>query len=258
VTAALTVTGWREIFLLLAAATALAAVAIWRVVPERAQDGPPAAVRELLAGFGAIFTSRLFWRIAPLTIASQATFLAVQGLWSGPWLRDVGGLPPTDVGRHLLFIATAMVAGFLAIGWLAERLGRLGIPALVVAIVAISCFMVSQAVLAMGQTAVLTPAWIAFGFFGTGGILPYAALSQRFAAPLAGRLNTALNVLVFVAAFAQQWWIGWLLERWPGTTATAYAADGYQGAFALMLLLQGAALAWFFLAGRLYPRQVGR
>jgi len=253
VTAALTIMGWREIFLVLAVATALAALAVWRIVPERPQDGPPASARELLAGFGSIFTSRLFWRAAPLTVASQASFLAVQGLWSGPWLRDVAGFPPAEVGRHLLLIAAAMVAGFLGIGGLAERLGRLGIPAIAVAIGAMACFMLSQAMLAAGATPYLTAAWIAFGFFGTAGILPYAALSQRFPAALAGRLNTALNVLVFVAAFAQQWWIGALLERWPATTASAYAPAGYTAAFAIMLLLQAAALAWFFLAPRFDP-----
>jgi hypothetical protein len=89
------------------------------------------------------------------------------------------------------------------------------------------------------------PLWLAFGFFGTAGILPYAALSQRFPAALAGRLNTTLNVMVFSAAFAAQWGMGAIVALWPGETPGAYALEGYRTAFAVMLALQALGLAWF-------------
>ena len=86
---------------------------------------------------------------------------------------------------------------------------------------------------------------MAFGFFGTAGIVPYAALSQAFPAHLAGRVNTALNLLVFVMAFVAQWAIGAVIDLWPQTADGGYAAQGYQVAFAVMLALQVLALAWY-------------
>lgn len=248
VQAAVALIHWRGVFLVLAGLTLVVALAIWLAVPEKKPDGgrPPDA-RALLLGSLSVFTSPLFLRAAPITVASQATFLAIQGLWTGPWLRDVAGLAPPDVARHLLWIALAMTAGFVTLGGMATRLSRIGIPPMTLAIGAMVAFLLSQLPIVLQWTALGLPAWIAFGFFGTAGSLPYAALSQRFPAALAGRLNTALNMLVFVGAFAAQWGIGWILQGWPGTTATAYAADGYAAAFALMMLLQALGLGWFLL-----------
>jgi hypothetical protein len=91
------------------------------------------------------------------------------------------------------------------------------------------------------------PLWILFGFFGTTGILSYAVLSQAFPAALAGRVNTAVNLLVFIAAFTGQWGIGAVISLWPAS-ARGYHPQGYQAAFALVLALETLAFAWF-----LYP-----
>ena len=125
VEAALQVTDWRGVFVFLGALTLAAAAAIFVVVPERKSDYAPAPLRDQMGGVVKVFTSPVFWRIAPLTVAAQAAFLAIQSLWSGPWLRDVAGLGRADVANHLLLIAMAMIAGFLLMGLIAERLGRL-------------------------------------------------------------------------------------------------------------------------------------
>ena len=94
-----------------------------------------------------------------------------------------------------------------------------------------------------------------FGFFGTAGILPYAVLSQSFPRELAGRCNTSLNLLVFVSAFAGQWGMGAIINRWPAATTvavadTSYAEPGYDLALAAALALQLVGLIWLWLAGR--------
>jgi len=89
-----------------------------------------------------------------------------------------------------------------------------------------------------------------FGFFGTSGIVQYAALSQHFPRQLSGRVNTSINLLVFVAAFFLQWAIGAVIDRWPQTATGEYAAESYQVAFGSLLLLQASALIWF-----IYPRK---
>ena len=64
---------------------------------------------------------------------SQAAFMAIQGLWSGPWLRDVAGLEREMVAQVLFMIAAAMVTGFILMGAAAERLSRLGIKPIAIA-----------------------------------------------------------------------------------------------------------------------------
>lgn len=247
--------GWRGIFLGLALATVLVALLILLVVPERRTEAAPESFGDQLRGIGTVFTSVDFWRVAPLTALSQAALFAIQGLWVGPWLKDVGGLGPDAVVSMLLWIAMAMVAGFIGLGALAERLHRFGVPVIVSAVSGMILFMTVQSLLLVGPAQWATPLWLAFGCLGTSGIISYAALSQRFAVHLAGRVNTAINLLVFLAAFAGQWLIGVVVGWWPQPAQGQFAAAGLRTAFACMLACQILALAWFFLADRVLRRR---
>ena len=228
----------------------MVAVTIFFVVPEQKSTQAVTGLRGQLGGIARVFTSSLFWRTAPLTVMSQASFLSIQGLWSGPWLRDVAGLDRAEVAHHLFLIAAAMVAGFIFMGWSAERLSRFGVRPMTVAVVGMILFMGAQAVVVAQWPVSPIAVWIAFGFFGTTGILPYAALSQRFPPHLAGRLNTGVNVLVFVIAFGGQWGIGAVIDLWPATASGGYAPEGYATAFGIMLGLQVLALVWYALFRR--------
>jgi MFS family permease len=246
---ALTYTDWRGVFLLLAVLTAVVAIVLFRVVPERVTEGAGESLAGQLRGIREVFSSPVFWRIAPWAVASQTAFLSIQGLWSGPWLRDVGGFDSTGVARMLLIIAAAMVAGFLLLGFIAERFARSGIRPALVAGCGMSLFMLAQLVIVLGGGPWPILVWILFGFFGTTSILPYAILSQSFPTHLAGRVNTGHNLLVFLAAFAAQWGIGAIIGLWPHLADGRFATAGYQTAFGLILLLQIVASAWYGLAG---------
>jgi len=244
---ALQFTDWRGLFVVLGVLTCLAAATIFFAVPERRATTTSSGLGNQLAGIGRVFSSSLFWRAAPLTVMSQASFLSIQGLWSGPWLRDIGGLGREAVADHLFLVAASMVAGFFAMGLAAERLSRFGVRPITVAVAGMALFILVQVAVVLQWTGAVLPVWMLFGFFGTTGILPYAALSQRFPAELAGRLNTGLNVMVFVLAWAGQWGIGAVIDQWPTTASGGYDPAGYQAGFGMLLVLQIAALAWFML-----------
>jgi hypothetical protein len=116
-------------------------------------------------------------------------------------------------------------------------------------------FMIMLLLIILELKAWAVPLWVLFGFFGTSGILPYAVLSQSFPSHLSGRVNTALNLLVFIAAFSAQWGIGAVIEQWPVTSQGGYDPAGYGAAFGLMLFLQAATVVWYYVAGRLIGRQ---
>ncbi len=256
VEALLGVMDWRAVFLLLALATLAVALVVFFVVPDKTEAAPSDSLRQQLAGIGEVFSSPVFWRIAPWATLSQAAYLAIQGLWSGPWLRDAAGLDRSAIAQMLLLVAAAMTAGYLLLGILANRLSRIGWNPLMVAAIGMLGFMLVQALIVSGWVPDVHLVWMLFGFFGTSGILCYADLSQRFPARLAGRVNTGLNLLVFIVAFTAQWGIGAVIDLWP-STATGYAVPGYQAGFGLMLGLQAVAMAWF-LAASWRERRIGR
>ena len=139
-----------------------------------------------------------------------------------------------------------MVGGFLGMGQLAYRLSRRGLPPVAVAAGGMGLFMLVQLALLAGVGPLL-PLWALFGFFGTSGMLNYAILSQAFAPALAGRVNTALNLPVFVMAFAGQWGMGAIINRWP-VAGGGYAEAGYRLAFGLAL--GGQLLSWIWLLAK--------
>ncbi|MGB0684108.1 MAG: MFS transporter [Magnetovibrionaceae bacterium] len=235
--------GWRGVFWGLSLLTLIIAAILWLAVPVKRRE--PESLSRQLAGLAQVYRSPVFWRLAPLTMASQGGFVAVVGLWSGPWLRDVGGLGQDQIAGHLLVIALAMVAGFISMGTLAERLGRIGLKPVGAVLAGVVLFVIVQLPLALLMTDNLLLTWIGFGFFGTTGIVSYAVLSQQFPAELAGRLNTALNMQVFLTSFALQWGIGLVIGLFEAPAGGGYAPEGYQAALFSVIGLQVAGLCWY-------------
>ncbi|MGA0394458.1 MAG: MFS transporter [Rhodospirillales bacterium] len=243
----LSVTDWRGIFIGLSLATVVSTLAVLFVVPEKPGAGSDETLKEQIDGFVAVFKSPHFIRLAPVTICIQSAFLAVQSLWSGPWLYDVAGMDRSGVAEHLFIIALSMVAGFLILGTIAERLTRIGIRPITVNLTGMICFMTIEGVLVLQWLDTVMVQWIVYGFFGTTSILSYAILSQTFPKHLAGRVNVALNLLLFSASFFVQWGIGAVIDLWPVTANGTYAPEGYRAAFAILLGVQVMAMAWYAL-----------
>ena len=250
VEAALHITDWRGVFLVVAIITLLAALVIFFIIPEKEGSHSGENLGDQLRGVGTVLSSPVFWRIAPWALTAQGAYLSIYGLWSGPWLRDIGGLDRNGVARTLFAIAVAMIAGYLASGAIADRLIRRGIKPEKVAATGMLIFLAGQAMMLFPSPALTTLYWLMFGFFGASCILPYSVLAQYFPTRLIGRVNTALNLLVFMAAFACQWGIGVVINRWPVTAAGGYAAAGYQAGFGVIVVLQALAATWFLFAGR--------
>jgi len=245
VEAALRVTDWRGIFLMVSVLTLLAAVILFWVVPEKQEPARGETLQQQIAGVGQVLASPFFWSIAPWAIMAQAAYVSLVGLWAGPWLRDMAGLARMDVAGTLMWVAVAMTCGYLAFGLLAERLSRCGVPPMQVAACGMGLFLVVQVLLVKPWLPAVLPLWLLFGFCGTACILPYAVLSQGFPRHLAGRVNTGLNVFVFVAAFAAQWAIGLIIGLWPETANGGYHPSGYRAGFGALVVLQVLAAGWY-------------
>ena len=125
--------GWRELFGLFAALTAVSAVIVYFVVPE----ATPIASGAVSVGLRKIYTDPRFWRLAPLSASCIGTAWALQGLWAAQWLTDVEGLDRAAVVFHLFAMAVALSLGAILLGVAADRLRRRGVgPEVLVGLVA--------------------------------------------------------------------------------------------------------------------------
>jgi hypothetical protein len=80
--------------------------------------------------------------------------------------------------------------------------------------------------------------------------LAYSLVARRYPKEMAGRVNTAVNVIGFVGMFSGQWGIGLVLSFWP-PTAAGYAPEAYSWALAMVWAVQLAGLAWLWSGRRL-------
>jgi hypothetical protein len=100
-------------------------------------------------------------------------------------------------------------------------------------------------VLGIGPSELL---WLSLGLVFSVGNLAYALLQANYGPELAGRVNTALNLMVFVGAFAIQWGFGAAVDA---LRAAGHAPPtAYQIAFGGLLALQFASWLWFLLTAK--------
>jgi len=234
---------WRHAFLLIVAVTVTVSLVLWLWVPERSAQARADSLGEQIAGLMKLLGDAAFLRIAVCVGASQCAAVALSTLWIATWLRDVAGYTPAGVARGLLAVNIAMVVGYLAFGRAADALQRRGRNALHLLVSGVAASSLCLALLIAGVESVFL--WCVFSAAATAVVLGYSLLSRRYPKAMAGRVNTAINLIGFVGMFAGQWGVGLVLDLWPASAA-GYDPRAYPYALGALWLVQAAGLAWLW------------
>jgi hypothetical protein len=242
--AALTLLSWRGIFVVLAVATFASALCILWVVPDTPLHSRAAGWKDQWAGVKKVFGSARFWWVAPLGAVATGSFMAIQGLWSVPWLMEVDGYSRMVAADHLLVVGIVILGGYLALSFFATTLRRFGIGTrhLLAAGFGLNILM-----LALIVTQALSSTYVAWALYGLGSavnVLGFTVLGEGFPPELAARANTALNLLMFTSSFATQWGIGVVVDAARAALGID-VAGALRLAFALVLAADALALVWF-------------
>ena len=240
---ALRYASWRTIFATLAATTYAVAAWIWLNIPDTPKHAHAAGFAKQWAGVKGVFMHARFWWIAPLGGGVMGGFMAIQGLWAVPWLIEVNGYDRATAARHLLVAGVTMLAGYLVIGICATRLARRGIYARHLFAGGFTGSAVALAAISAGLPGTYLW-WAIYGFGASVNVLCFTVLNDGFERELAGRANTAVNLIMFGSSFAVQWGIG-LVADGARAVLGLDAAHGLELAFALLVAMNVAALAWF-------------
>ena len=235
---------WRLLFQILGVASVVASVLVYNLVPKYTTHSNGQNLKLQLVELWQVIKSPSFCQMAPLSVATQGVFGAFVGLWSGYWLRDYLSLSDSEAAQIILTMALAMTAGFVVLGWLAASLYRFGVSSYMVSVSGMLIYILSQWVIINEWSEWHHLWWGLSGFFGTSGVLMYAYLSQSVPKSLVGRVNTSLNLCVFVVAFACQWGLGIVINLWPVDALGIYPQTAYATAWMWALGLQIMALIW--------------
>jgi MFS family permease len=234
--AVLQLTDWRGAFFGLGVGTLAVSLLIFAVVPEHPKK-QEIRFLDMAAAVKQLYSAWSFWRLGLYSIFAHATYMAVQGLWMGPWLRDVAHLDRASVANVLLAGTVAMVAGSLGFGWFTDYLRKFGVKPILVCGAGIWMFVLFQFL--MVSVGNINPYVVAvgFSFFGTATTMNYAIVAQSVPVHLTGRVSTSFNLLVFLLAFVVQWGVGGILNHWVPEVG-AYPKVAYQYALGIILALQ--------------------
>lgn len=245
---ALGIAGWREIVLALAVITMLVAAGLWWLVPDKPVAESGASLGEQFAGVRQIFGSGHFWRYGPLAFWLTGGFMAVQGLWATRWMTVIEDMNRAAIAARLTWISGAMLAGFLFMGFFATGLVRRGVRLENIYLIAMLAAIAGLASLALLPAHGGDLLWPLLGVCFSLSNIAYSLVSQGFPPDLSGRVNTALNLLVFAGAFGLQWGLGVLVDLLQSAGWTA--ATAYRAAFLSLLAGQATAFAWLLASRR--------
>ena len=253
--------GWRPVFWGLAALLLLAMVGIAVGVPRWNPSGAAPDIgtvgkttenqsrgQEYPGGYAMVWRNPYFQRLLPLAFFTYGGMVAMQTLWAGPWIQNVGGQTPLEAAAGLFWISATMLCAFWGWGMVSPWLHRqgLGVTRLMAWGLPIS-LVVLAAIVALGPRAG-AGAWALFCASSTFVAQSQPALAMTFPQALAGRALSAYNLVVFVGVFVVQWGVGLAID---GFMAAGLATvDAYRAAVALYLVCNSAAYAWFMLRGR--------
>lgn len=226
------------------------ALAMLVVVPERAKPPKNETIAEQLRGIGGIYRDRVFWRYAPLYLATNGSTMAFQSLWAGPWLHDVVGLDANAVAGHLLVLTVIQICSYFTVGSIATALSKRHVPLPRIVLTGSTLYILFLTPLLLPTGAGVWSVLFGIGLLSNVNTLCYPILSQHFPAAMTGRATTALNSFFYVGAFVVQLAIGIVIDFFPATETGHYPAIAYQLAFAVMIAMQVSALAWGFVKPR--------
>lgn len=235
--------GWRGFFIGLTGLTAFGAVMLLFGVRGMPQSTSVETFVTLVRGAGRIMVSAPFVRIAPIAVTTQASMMALQALWVGPFLRDVAGFSPGKAATVVSIMGLAVIAGYALSALIADRLiRRRGVPVGQVMIGGCLMVLLMQVIIILVDPASSAPFWVGFALFGTLTALSYPTLGQYFAVEQTGRVNASLNFLLFVGGFVLQGAFGVVVDRLTPILGLELA---YDGALWGLVGLQAAGYVWY-------------
>jgi predicted MFS family arabinose efflux permease len=233
--------GWRPVFGAVVVVTALATVAVWLVV----RDAPPGhpflarraeSPREMLRGLGEVLRNPSLPFIMALNFCNYACTFTVQGLWGGPFLREVHGLSAVQAGNVLLAAVVAYQIGMVTIGPLDRVLDTRKW-------IAVAGTLAVAAVLALLAALPQPPAWVAIGAMIAIGYLSACSTMIMahgraiFPDNLIGRGMATMNTSVMLGVACMQTLSGIILGAFAPLADGTRSETAYRSLFGFMVVV---------------------
>ncbi|NLT37509.1 MAG: MFS transporter [Methanomassiliicoccus sp.] len=255
--------GWQQVFIILGIITTIIAAAAWIITRDRPSELSLPTIQEiedeesgrmdsnpstsetlsmkqaLRMTFG---SGRRFWPLAIWFFFTYGSMMVYQGLWAGPFFKDVMGWDNATIGTVLTFIGIGMIVSCPISGYISDKILRSRRKVLIIG--AVTYTIVWAAIWLMAGHTDSVEAYMVvnflFGFFGGFFIVSYAQVKELFPIAIVGTTTAALNIFPFAG--------GAILQQVTGLMLIDRSVASYQGIWLFMLVCMVLATAMVFLS----------
>lgn len=235
--------GWRNTFLLVGGFIGAISLIAFRVLrPVRDDFYRAAATAEVQAipfgeGLKLLLCNLTFWQCSGVAFVMYGTFVALQGLWSGPYLRDIRGFSAIETGNILFFLSVGRIVGSTLCGVLSDRVFKTRKW-----VITPATALYTLTFLGLNGVVLISSIWangvlfFLIACFGSVSILLYAQLKEILPTNLLGLTSTSLNFFVMIGGAVIMQLLGWIVEYYPQKNGV-YSPEAYYTAFWFCLIM---------------------
>jgi sugar phosphate permease len=227
--------GWRSSFLVIALLQGVVTLLIFLKVQDRPSQPLEPEHGELLEkpglweAWGVIARDRSFWLLAAIAFCWYGNYLAVQGLWGGPFLMQVIGLSREGAGQMLMWTSVGFIAGSMLTDRIAQQVfhsySRTLLAGQLCLVLLMSGFLGWLPLLPHWLLAVY---FLAIGLTVSSGVMIYPIIRASVPVAMVGTGLTSLNFFVLMGAAVAQQGMGLVIARCGG-----YSPEAFRVAFSL-------------------------
>ena len=230
--------GWRSSFLAIGIMQVLVTMLVFGMLQDKPSQptypevvAPAAEKVGMLAAWSEIFGNRDFWLLGIIAFAWYGNYLALQGLWGGPYLMEVLHLSREATGRMLMFTSLGFMAGSMVTDSIARRVFRSYKKTLLAGQLLLLCLMSAF----LGWAEIIPRPLLMFVFFCIGlavssGVMIYPIIRSMFPVRIVGTALTSLNFFVLMGAAVTQQVMGLIIGSIGGNSAEMQA-QAFHAAF---------------------------
>ena len=236
--------GWRLTFVYCGIITVALALLLFWVLREDDHEGGQEILisasagqqRGVIKSLQWVFGTLAFWQIGAMSFFRAGTFIALLGVWLGPFLMEIKGFAPLTAGNVLMMLSLGAAVGAPIAGYLAERVFRstksvilLGVSVYVLLLIPLTGVLQIDSAVAYGVVFMLQ------GFFGSFGILSYTHIKELFPLSMSGTVIAAVNFFVMAGGAVFMQGIGVIISSYSGNHQI-YSAGAYHVAFLICVV----------------------
>jgi len=247
--------GWRSSFVIIGVVTAFTCVLVFKVVRDRPEGtsgdqgmGSASERKEYIpprVSLRMIFRSLAFWQISAINFFRYGTFVAIQGLWGGPYLMDVLGYSPLRAGNILMMMSFGAIIGSPIGGRFSDEVFRSR-----KSVVIGGMFTYAAGIFFLTGWTRITHEVFYYGlFFSLGfsvsvGMVLFSQIKELFDIRMSATAMTAINFFSMMGSAGYMHVMGKIIEVFP-KVGGVYPPRGYHIAFSSCLLGIAITLAFY-------------